>query len=188
MNSTMDSNGKKEAIVHACESDADGALTMQILHLLSEGEPTALLDVRWFNQKEKTWTLANCGALACEFFSTDKNVPGLKQVQATQHIFGKGGGGAYPGVVAPGKVTLARLCRKNGVYWMAIILGDIEKRNPEDLANTTAAFPQAFVRTTAGMDFAEVYGANHIHMMSGDFTEEIMIFCRLLGIEWCIWK
>ena len=129
MNNRFDSNGKKEAIVHACESDADGALTMQILHLLSEGKPAALVDVRWFDVKEKTWTLANCGAIACEFFANDHDAVGLHQLQATQHVFGKGGGGAYPGVVSPGKVTLARLCRKNGVYWMAIILGDVEKRN-----------------------------------------------------------
>jgi L-fucose isomerase len=126
--------------------------------------------------------------MACEFFANDHDAVGLNQLQATQHTFGRGGGGAYTGVVAPGKVTLARLCRKNGVYWMAIILGDIEKRNQEDLAYTTAAFPQAFVRTTAGMDFAEVYGANHIHMVRGDFTEEIIYFCKLLGIDWCIWK
>lgn len=188
MNNRMDSTGKKEAVVHACESDADGALTMQILHLLSEGKPTALLDVRWFDEEKKTWTLANCGAMACEFFTNENDTIGLKQIQATQHIFGKGGGGGYPGVVTQGKVTLARLCRRNGVYWMAIILGDVEKRNREDLAFTTSAFPQAFVRTKAGMDFAEIYGANHIHMVRGDFTEEIIIFCKLLGIDWCIWK
>jgi L-fucose isomerase len=188
MNNRMDSNGKKEAIVHACESDADGALTMQILHLLSEGKPSALVDVRWFDEKEKTWTLANCGAIPCEFFANDHDAVGLHQLQATPHAFGQGGGGAYPGVVSPGKVTLARLCRKNGVYWMAIILGEVEKRNLEDLANTTKSFPQAFIRSTAGMDFAEVFGANHIHMVRGDFTEEIIFFCKLLGIDWRIWK
>jgi L-fucose isomerase len=188
MNNRFDSNGKKEAIIHACESDADGALTMQILHLLSEGKSASLVDVRWFDEKEKTWTLANCGAIACEFFATDADPIGLKQLEATQHVFGKGGGGAYPGVVAPGKVTLARLCRNNGVYWMAIILGDVESRKRSDLAKTTASFPQAFVRTNAGIDFAEVYGSNHIHMVKGDFTEELIIFCKLIGIDWRIWN
>lgn len=188
LNNRMDSNGKKEAIVHACESDADGALTMQILHLLSEGKPSALVDVRWFDVKEKTWTLANCGAIPCEFFANDHDAVGLHQLQATQHAFGQGGGGAYPGVVSQGKITLARLCRKNGIYWMAIILGEVEKRNIDDLANTTKSFPQAFVHTTADMDFAEIYGANHIHMVRGDFTEEIIFFCKLLGIDWRIWK
>ena len=106
MNNRFDSNGKKEAIIHACESDADGALTMQILHLLSEGKSASLVDVRWFDEKEKTWTLANCGAIACEFFATDADPIGLKQVEATQHVFGKGGGGAYPGVVAPERSPL----------------------------------------------------------------------------------
>jgi L-fucose isomerase len=91
-------------------------------------------------------------------------------------------------VVAPGKVTLARLCRNNGVYWMAIILGDVESRKRSDLAKTTASFPQAFVRTNAGIDFAEVYGSNHIHMVKGDFTEELIIFCKLIGIDWRIWN
>jgi L-fucose isomerase len=188
MNNRVDSHGKKEAIIHACESDADGALTMQILHLLSEGKSASLVDVRWFDEKEKTWTLANCGAIACEFFATDSDPLGLKQLEAARHVFGKGGGGAYPGVVSPGKVTLARLCRKNGVYWMAIILGNVERRMRSDLANTTSSFPQAFVRTNAGIDFAEVYGSNHIHMVQGDFTEELIIFCKLIGIDWRIWN
>lgn len=188
MNNRQDSHGRKEAVIHACESDADGALTMQILHLLTEGKPAALMDVRWFDEKAKTWTLANCGAMACEFFAKTQNETGLESLKAMPHVFGKGGGGAYPGVSNPGRVTLARLCRKNGNYWMAIIVGTTENHPPEDLANTTAAFPQVFIHTSAGADFVEIYGSNHIHMVSGDFSEEIIFFCKLLGIEWCIWK
>jgi L-fucose isomerase len=188
INSRVDSNGPKDAVVHACESDADAALTMQILHHLSDGQPTALLDVRWFNQEEKTWTLANCGAIACEFFSTRNDLTGLRNLQAVEHVFGKGGGGAYPGIISPGIVTLARLCRKDGEYWMAILVGNTEQRKNNYLSNTTAAFPQAFVKTSAGMDFAEVFGANHIHMVRNDFSDELITFCKLIGIEWKIWK
>jgi L-fucose isomerase-like protein len=37
-NGTEDADGAQPILVHACESDLDGALTMQILHLLSGGD------------------------------------------------------------------------------------------------------------------------------------------------------
>ncbi|MGL4649937.1 MAG: fucose isomerase, partial [Caldilineaceae bacterium] len=67
LNGTADRGGLKAPVVHACESDADGALTMQILHLLSSGCPVALLDVRWLDVARGRWTLANCGAMPAAF-------------------------------------------------------------------------------------------------------------------------
>jgi L-fucose isomerase len=187
-NGNLDANGAKETIVHACEADADGALTMQILHLLSEGKPTALLDLRWYNREKGIWTLANCGAMAAAFFATKEDPDGLSCMRLVPHVFGKGGGGAMPAVVAPQQVTLARLCRKSGDYWMAIVAGQAEKSTREALQQTTGAFPQTFLRSSAGLDFAKVFGSNHIHMVSGDYSEELITFCRLAGIDWRFWS
>ena len=183
MNGVLDADGKKNATVHVCESDADGALTMQILNLLSEGQPTALLDLRWFNREKGTWTLANCGALPASFFSLEGDKSGLSKVRITGHAFGKGGGGALPAVVAPQTVTLARLCRKAGRYRMYILSGNAEEYGNEELSRTTGVFPQAIVKIRNGNEFVDEYGSNHIHMVSGDYTRELVNFCRLTGIE-----
>lgn len=186
MNGTRDADGAKQPLVHACESDADGALTMQILHLLSEGQPAALLDIRWFDEAAGLWTLANCGAMAADFYATADS-DGFSAVHIEPHVFGEGGGGAYPAVVAPQQATLARLCRKDGQYWLAIVLGEVQRADRQALQKTTGAFPQAFVKAPAGKDFLQEFGSNHMHMVSGDYTAELMAFCRLVGIPWQIW-
>ena len=186
-NGNLDAGGDKPLRVHACESDADGALTMQILHLISGGEPAALMDVRWFHAQRGLWTLANCGAVPAAFFASQADPSGLSALQMQEHAFGLGGGGALAGVVAPQSVSLARLCRKNGQYWMAILAGEVVPADADDLARLTPAFPKAFVRTNAGAEFLQVFGSNHIHLVSGDYIEELVAFCRLAGIEARIW-
>ena len=188
MNGTLDADGAKAATVHACESDADGALTMQIMHLLTCGQPVGLLDVRWLNQSTGLWTLANCGATAAAFCATSADPTGLSAIHLVPHAFGQGGGGALSAVVAPQPVTLARLCRRDGEYWMAIVSGCTEYATREDRALTTPAFPQAFLRAKAGRDFIMEYGSNHLHMTSGEHVEELVAFCRQAGIAYKVWR
>ncbi|HET6412513.1 MAG TPA: hypothetical protein VFG53_10660 [Anaeromyxobacter sp.] len=182
-NGTFDGDGPKHLLVHACEADADGALTMQILHLLSGGKAAALLDVRWLDVENGVWTLANCGAMPAAFASEAGDEAGLSRVQMVPHIFGTGGGGALPFVATPRPVTLARLCRKDGRYWMAALRGEVEERGAKELASTTSAFPQAFVRTGVGLDFLQSFGSNHIHMVTGDYLREVRAFCRIAGVD-----
>jgi L-fucose isomerase len=186
-NGTLDGFGEKAAVVHACESDADGALTMQILHLISSGQPTSLLDIRWLDTASGRWILANCGALAATFYATSRDPQGLGQVQIMPHVFGKGGGGAYPASVAEQPVTLARLCRRDGTYWMAIVRGQTLALSREEMGRTTTQFPQAQVQSSAGIDFLQVFGSNHIHMTTGDWVDELITFCRLLDITYQAW-
>lgn len=188
MNGTLDADGEKAAVVHACESDADGALTMQILHLLSGGQPTALLDVRWLDPETGLWTLVNCGATAAAFCATPADPTGLSAIHLVPHVFGAGGGGALSAVIAPQQVTLARLCRRNGEYWMAILAGCTQHATRADLARTTSAFPQAFLQIPAGRDFIMEFGSNHLHMTSGDYVAELTAFCRQTGIPYKVWQ
>ncbi len=187
MNGCEDADGQKEAVVHACEADVDGALTMQILHLLSGGSPAGLLDVRWMDPRSGVLTLANCGAIPAAFAADGADPSGLSRVRMVPHSFGGGGGAALPFVAAPGKVTLARLCRRKGTYWMAVAGGEVERRDPEMLSRTTAEFPQAFVRVDGARELLAEFGSNHIHIVRGDFREELHQFCRLAGIEHRQW-
>jgi L-fucose isomerase len=188
VNGTVDADGEKAAFVHACESDADGALTMQVLHLVSGGKPAALLDIRWLNPATGVWTLVNCGAMPAAFFATPADPTGLAAVQVVPHIFGTGGGGALPAVVAPQQVTLARLCRRDGAYWMAIVSGSTEKAARKDLARATPAYPQAFVHASAGRDIIMEFGSNHIHMVAGNYADELVHFCDQVGIPHKRWR
>jgi L-fucose isomerase len=187
-NGELDADGEKAAVVHACESDADGALTMQILHLLSGGKPAALLDVRWYDARSGTWILANCGAIPAALCATPDDRSGLAQMRIEPHVFGKGGGGALPALVAPQLVTLARLCRRDGQYWMAVLPAVAEQARPEELNQVTPPFPKAVVRLAAGLDFLEEFGSNHVHLVSGEYREELIAFCELAGIPARVWQ
>jgi len=186
-NASQDADGAKQVLIHACESDADGALTMRILNLISGGRSAALLDIRWLDPDNGHWTLANCGALPADLFATDADPGGLSSVHGMPHVFGNGGGGAYAGVVPPQPVTLARLCRRNGEYWMAIVSGDVQPADEIIAARTTAAFPQAIVRASAGEEFLQEYGSNHIHLVAGDHAQALIMFCRMIGIPHRLW-
>ncbi len=186
-NSTMDMEGTKETIVHACEADSDGALTMQILKLLSGGKATALLDMRWQNPEDNLWTLANCGAFAADFGASEHDPSGLSSVEMIPHVIGEAGGCGCPMMASPGKVTMARLCRREGQYFMYILNGEIQHRDHEDLKLTTAAFPQAYLKMATDDEFLKHFGSNHLHMVKGNCVEALIAYCNLIRIEYQVW-
>jgi L-fucose/D-arabinose isomerase len=188
LNGERDLNGLKEPLVHACESDADGALTMQILKLLSGNKPTALMDVRWFDSTNNLMVLANCGAVSASFNAKKEDPSGLSDVSMVPHAFGSGGGGALPFQVSPQDVTLARLCRRDGEYWMAIVPGTVTDGRDYKKLHTTPEFPKAFVKVNLKEDFWQKFGSNHLHMVTGDEVDALIDFCRLTGVRYELWS
>ncbi len=176
--------GYKEPIVCACEADHDGALTMQILKMVSGGQPTSLMDVR-FKSEEGLLVLANCGASASFFAAKSVEArDNWKRVSLMPNVFGLAGGFTTQYVYEPGKATLARLCQKDGQYWMAIIGGDFVYPEEDDTVEFVKPFPCAFFK--ANLDFDELwetYGSNHIHAVYGDFVDVLEDFCTIAGIE-----
>lgn len=188
LNSTWDISGAKEPTVHACESDTDGALTMKILSLLSGGKATTLMDVRYLDTDRNILALANCGAIASDFYYKQHEHCGLASVKAVPHAFGSGGGCAFPGIMEEGPVTLARLCRKSGKYWMAIIKGSVATPENGELDSITPQFPKGLLKVQLDQKFLDEYGSNHMHVVQGDYIEALETFCRLKCIEYETWK
>ena len=60
LNDPYDWEGPKETHVTATEADMDGALTMQVLKLLS-GDPVLFADVRHYHADKDVWDLCNSG-------------------------------------------------------------------------------------------------------------------------------
>jgi L-fucose/D-arabinose isomerase len=187
-NGTTDLKGKKDAMVHACESDVDGALTMKLLNLLSGGKATALLDIRYYNRVTNNWAFANCGAVAADFFFTQEDETGLSSISVLPHVFGKAGGCALSGVLSQQSVTMARFCRKNGEYWLAILKGEVTMPQEGELDNVTSVFPKGLIKTSASDAFLEVFDSNHLHIVAGDYVEELKFFCTLKKIPFRVWE
>ncbi len=186
--SPYDAGGAKEPVAMACEADADGALTMEVLKLVSGGTPPFFGDLSYLNEETHTLYLPNCGAV-CSWYAGRSYVPeeNLMHIDLRPAIRPVGGAITYF-KAAPGPMTLARLFRRGGKYFMAIIPGEAVEPTEAEYAAFVAArgshqLPTAFVKVSADFDriLAE-YGANHISGVAGAYVQELEQFCRLLDI------
>ncbi|MGQ9666798.1 MAG: L-fucose/L-arabinose isomerase family protein [Anaerolineae bacterium] len=186
--SPYDAGGAKEPIAMACEADADGALTMQVLKLVSGGNPPLFGDLSYLNEETQTIYLPNCGGM-CSWYAARSENPAenLGQIELRASI--RPGGGAITYFhAAPGPITLARLFRRKGRYYMAMFAGEAVTPSSEELSAFVEArgrhqLPTMFVRTPVNFDrlIAE-FGANHISGVAGNYVAELQRFCELLDI------
>ena len=181
--------GDKDATVMACEADADGALTQQMLKIISGGMPTFFADVSHIDHDRKILYCINCGALCAWYAGRCSNpVDNLKNITVKQSIR-PGGAGITHFTAAEGPMQLARLYRHNGKYRMAILPCEaitpeqevidelIEARGPHQL-------PVLFAKIGFDIDaFMQEYGSNHISGVAGYYEHELVELCRMLDIE-----
>ena len=101
------------------------------------------------------------------------------------------GGASVQHFAKAGKVTLARLSRKNGKYRMTIVPAEIVTYEREKMkamsSQTTPEWPVAFTKLQVSADrFLEEYPCNHIHGIYGDYVREMVDIAKILGIEYVI--
>ncbi len=192
LNDPYDWNGPKEPIVAATEADMDGALTMEILKHIS-GQPVLFADVRHYDQEYGLFDLCNSGTHPTYFagrsYNPDQN---LRKVEFyPQGLYFPAGGAAVRHFAAPGQVTLARLARRRGQYWLAIAPGEfieLPKEEAERKAREIQInWPHAFAKLRVSPDeFLGEYDSNHIHGVYGDYVEELIWVAKMLNIPYRI--
>ena len=189
LNDPYDWEGPHEPIVAATEADMDGALTMEIFKHLS-GQTSLFADIRHYDAEDDVWYFANSGTHAT-FFAARSQDPAenLKKVTFYPEIPDFPAGGASVQFFAgAGPMTMARLARKKGQYWMAIVPAQFVEFSQEKMiakANTTdIEWPHAFARLQVPPEtFLATYPCNHIHGITGDWVEELQYVAEILGIE-----
>lgn len=185
LNDPYDWDGKKEPFAFACEADSDGAVTMQILKLLS-GLPPVFADLRHYDTALGILTLCNCGAIATWYaHRSDRAEDNLKDVAFVPIIPKYGGTGSHLRfIAAEGPMTFARLFRRSGRFHMTIFRGNLETFPEEKLTETCPAWPHLFVRPAASAEtLIARLGSNHVHGVAGDWADELVKFCEMTGIE-----
>jgi len=182
LNDTNDAEGEKEAICCACESDSNGALTMQILKHLT-GAPVLFGDVRHVNLEHGQVWISNCGSQATQFATSRKDVHWVEH--GFQEYEWKMGGACPQHISKPGRVTIARLTRIAGEYVMLIAGGECLHEPREKLEETHWGFsPHSFVKLDDdARAFAQELRSNHLHMVYGDYVPHLLESCRVLGIR-----
>lgn len=180
LNDPVDFRGPKDTFVCACEADANGALTMQMLKLLAGDGPVNFGDVRYIDRNEGVLVVCNCGSQAPGLARSPKDVHWLPQLA----FQGEGGGACSQYVCKPGLVTLARVSRVRGEYVMLITRGECQDIPRDRLRETTWEWPHAFIKLYSRYaDFLAHDRSNHIHMVYGDVAPELEIACRAMNIR-----
>jgi len=183
-----DAEGTKNTVNASCEADADGMLSMQILKHLSGGKPVLFMDLSYIDAEHDLFYLGVCAMSTWYASRSDDPKENLKKVTVRPILRPAGGGTPYF-IASPGPITLARLYRKDGCYYMAILSGDVIELSPEKLESFNASrgthlFPMAFIQIEINVDkFFDEFGSNHIAAVAGDFVQDLRQFCSLKGIE-----
>jgi L-fucose isomerase len=184
-NDPYDWDGPKDPFVLSCEADSDGALTMQIMKLIS-GLPVLFIDLRYYNHQEQTLTLCNCGAMSTWYASqSDDADENLQRVSLSGIIPKYGGQGAHVHFMAkPGPMTLARLTRVMDAYTLTVFRGECVHYPEEKMQESAPVWPHAFVKLSFPFErLVDCFDNNHLHIVSGDYVEELREYCRLSGIQ-----
>jgi L-fucose isomerase-like protein len=173
-----------------CEGDIKGLLTSMLFHAINPEVPPAFGDL--VSVGDDHIEFANCGAGSIFWArNSGKAREVLPRVEATANIHGQSGAAyGYFGVAAP-EITIGRLTRINGRYFMQVgkgreldsrafldsLLGEKEKSH---LAGTWGKVIVAL--GVKGENFVKAIGANHLSATLGDVTAEVEAACRVWNI------
>ncbi len=185
MNDPYDWDGRKEPFVLSCEADTDGAVTMQILKLLS-GKPVLFADLRHYDSANDIYALCNCGAMATWYArqaaDPSENLKEVSLVPAIEKYSGRGCHVRY--IAGKSKATFARLFRKAGHYHMTIFSGEVVEVPIKSLDETCPSWPHLFVKLAVPPDeLIPKLSSNHIHGVAGDYVAELHKYCQLKKIQ-----
>jgi len=182
LNDTSDDGfGENCSFVSACEADANGALTMQILNNISGGT-TMFTDVLHFDYDENMIRMCNCGSQPTDFARSRKDVTWV--TEGLQEFNWKIGGACPRYVGKPGKLTIARLSRVKGAYVMLILTAEALDMPIEKMKETNPQQPHVFARLDCSQaNFIKNLRANHIHVVHGNYKQELITACEVLDIK-----
>jgi len=182
LNDTSDDGfGENCSFVSACEADSNGALTMQILNNISGGT-TMFTDVLYYDYEDNMVRMCNCGSQPTDFAASRKDVTWV--TEGLREFDWKIGGACPRYVGKPGKLTIARLSRINRKYVMLIATGEALKMPLEKINDTNTQQPHVFARLDCSPEnFIKDLRSNHIHVVEGDYKQELITTCKILDIE-----
>jgi L-fucose isomerase len=182
---TRDWDGEREPVACGCEADGDGAMTMQILQLLS-GAPALFMDLRHYDTESGVWTMCNCGGQSLHYAARSRSESdNLARTELVPVIPKYGGVGCHVRYVGePGELTFARLTHSPTAPELLVFRGRAIEAEPGWLEQSCPAWPHVFGKLEAdhGVLIDNLH-ANHIHAVEGDHVDAIKKFARMAGVD-----
>ncbi len=190
LNNNVDSEGDKKPVVCATGGsggggDANGALTMQLLHHIAEQQPVLSAEIGSCRADSGLIDLIDTGASAFGVARLAENADGrvMTLVPAPE---GDGALGAAitleaDAVAAVPEVTFARITRRSGRFVCVIAAGEIVC--PAAPGESERRAMQAQFHGGGLNAFLNIWSSPRIHAVSGDHVGALKAACEALDIE-----
>jgi L-fucose isomerase len=172
-------------MVAATEADDGAAVTMQLLKLLSGGQPVGFNDLRYWNPQNGLYWLVNSGALAPFFaFGSHESLDGSWSERQPYMYFKQGGGTCSVVVRVPGVVTWARFSYRNHKLYLAGGRGvtDVptDEQWKERSRKCNPEWPHWYLRLCGRIE--RKVNSNHPITVLGDYLADLKAVAAELGI------
>ena len=163
----------------SCEGDIYGAITMEVLRILSAG--AALFgDVNHLDHANSILRIVNCGSMASSLAESRKDVDLAGQYE----YISDAGGAVTTFSVRSGLATAARLFRIKGSLGMVVFEGEMERRPKEVFKEARGVWPHAFMKLHCdSRALVQHLRSNHMHAGFGHHLAALREFCQLTDVE-----
>ncbi len=185
LNNRLRPSSDGQTVVAATEADDGAALTMEVLKLLSGGEPAGFNDLRYWDEKEGLYWFVNSGALA-PYFAQGRHdsLEGAWSERQTPIYFKHGGGTCSVVVRVPGPVTWARISYRNHRLYLAAGRGvtDVPSNAVwrERSRRCNPEWPHWYLRLCGRVE--RHLNSNHPMTVVGDHLGKLKAFAAEIGI------
>ncbi len=176
--------GERSAVTTACEGDTKGLYTCTALHALNPEIPPLFGDVKYYN--DDVLIISNCGASSLEWADNDGHEGALQGVTLKPQCQGASGGAlGYDG--RPGQITIARLIRIAGEYYMQAGVAEVIKMD-NTVRNKIVwgdMWPHIALTFGPGYDASildKALGSNHLSATYGNRMASLEHLCRRLDV------
>ncbi len=180
---SLDAMGEKEVIPATCEGDVKGTISSALLFYLS-GKPPLFGDIKYVD--DELVMIANCGASSLYYAKLSKNPEENLKATTVQGQCQGASGGALTYRTPKAELTVARLIRVGGEYYLLYFLGEGLEigEEIEQKLKWGKQWPHTAVKNPLDKEtFISIMGANHLSAVPGDFREELKFVAKLWGIK-----
>lgn len=185
LNNKLRPDGDGNTFVTATEVDDGAAITMQVLKLLTGGEPAGFNDLRYWDSKENLYWFVNSGALAPYFaHGSNDSLEGAWSERQTPMYFKAGGGTSSVVVRKSGVVTWARFSYRDNQLYLCGGRGITDVPTEEQWLERTERcsrdWPQWYLRLCGKIE--QQINSNHPMTVFGDYLADLKALADELGI------
>lgn len=172
-------------VVAATEADDGAAITMQVLKLLSGGQPVGFNDLRYWDSKKGLYWLVNSGALAPYFaYGRHDSLEGSWSERQPYMYFKHGGGTCSVVCRIPGVVTWARFSYRNHRLYLCAGRGVTAVPTEEEWRRRSERcdpqWPHWYLKLCGQIEWKINF--NHPLTIYGDYLAELKALAEELGI------